>query len=165
MHQLSIYRKRFIPNELVYLKDDIVLVNDENLLVTRWHALHPRKDISMGISAYYMDKGIKISKIFDHDRKFIYWYCDIFQVKKEPAENSIIFEDLLVDVILYKDGSFRILDLNELADALDLHLITKAEAIKALRILDLLLNTIYQDNFSKLIEPINRVESDYSSSI
>lgn len=158
MNTLMLYRKRFIPEEIISLKDDVILVHEENLIVTKWVALHPRKDIAGGISAYYLDKGIKVSKVFDKDRQLVYWYCDILQVKKGPDPDSLIFEDLLIDVILHADGSVKIMDLDELADALDLKLITEEDAKFALRTLDTLLKLIYQGHFQSLKEPVDQAE-------
>ena len=156
MSELSLYRKRFIPNELVYLKDDIILLQEANLIVTKWKALRPRKDIVGGISAYFLDLGIKVSKVFNKEYQLVYWYCDIVQMKEGPNPDTLIFEDLLVDVVLREDGSVKILDLDELAQALELHLITEQEVAKALRTLDHLLNIIYQGQFDALMEPVNR---------
>jgi len=153
-----LFRRRYIPNEIVHLKDDIVLLNEDDLIITKWITLHPRKDIARGISAYYMNKGYKVSKIYDKNNHVVYWYCDIFQAKKDPNHNTIIFEDLLTDVIVYEDGSVHILDLDELSNALDLQLITQAEATYALRTLDSLLKIIYQGNFHSLQEPVNSTE-------
>lgn len=164
MNTLTLYRKRFIPAELVLLKDDTILVQEKNLIITKWTALHPRKDIAGGISAYYIDKGFKVSKIFDKDNKIVYWYCDIIQMEIGADQNTLIFEDLLIDVILYEDGSINILDLDELCDALDHHLISETDAKYALRTLDNLLKLIYQGHFNSLKEPVNQAEKLYSSS-
>jgi predicted RNA-binding protein associated with RNAse of E/G family len=158
MSSPNLYRRRFIPNELVELKDDIILFHEDNLIITKWVTLHPRRDIARGISAYYIDKGFKVSKIYDKNNHIVYWYCDILQTKKDTNKNTVIFEDLLIDVILYEDGSVHIMDLDELSDALDLQLISKAEATHALRTLDSLLKIIYQGSFHTLQEPVNRVE-------
>ncbi|NLK28314.1 MAG: DUF402 domain-containing protein [Clostridiales bacterium] len=160
-----IYRRRFIPDEIILLKDDIVLVYEKDLIITKWVTLRPRKDIASGISAYYLDKGYKISKVFDRHGKVVYWYCDIIQTKADLDKNTVLFEDLLIDVILHKDGSIQIVDLDELADALNLNLITKQEALYALRTLDSLLKIIYKDNFYELQAPINDIEKLYSSNI
>jgi predicted RNA-binding protein associated with RNAse of E/G family len=159
-----LYRRRYIPNELIYLKDDIILLNEDDLIITKWVTLHPHKDIASGISAFYIDKGYKISKIYDKNNHVVYWYCDIIQTKKDPNKNTVIFEDLLIDVILYEDGTIHILDLDELSDALDSQLITQAEATYALRTLDSLLHLIYQGDCCILKEPVNRAEKNYSSS-
>ncbi len=158
MNVPSLYRRRFIPNELIQLKDDIILVMEKDLIITKWVTLHPRKDIARGISAFYLDKGIKVSKIFDKQDQLVYWYCDIIQAKTEHEKNTVIIEDLLIDVILDNDGNVRIMDLDELADALDQQLITQQEATYALRTLHYLLNIISNHQFNLLQEPVNQVE-------
>ena len=154
-----LYRGRFIPDELIHLKDDIILSIEKDLIITKWTTLHPRNDIARGISAFYLDKGYKISKIYDNNDQIVYWYCDIIQVKKDTNTNTVIIEDLLVDVVLYEDGMIRILDIDELSDALDQKLITQEEAIYALRTLNSLLKTIYEGRFYTLQEPVNRTEA------
>lgn len=153
-----LYRRRFIPDELVHLKDDIILVMDKDLIITKWVTLHPRKDIARGISAVYLNKGYKISKIYDKNGRIVYWYCDIIQVKVNPDKNTVIIEDLLIDVILYEDGTIRIMDLDELSDALDRGLISQKEAVFALRTLNSLLSIIYDGHFDTLKEPVNNAE-------
>ncbi len=160
-----IYRRRFIPDEVIPLKDDIILFHENDLIITKWVTLRPRQDIASGISAYYLDKGYKVSKIYDRNGKVVYWYCDIIQTKADLNNNTVLFEDLLIDVILHKDGTIQIVDLDELADALSLNLITKQEALYALRTLDSLLKIIYKDNFYQLQAPINDIEKHYSSNI
>ena len=154
----KLYRRRFIPNELIHLKDDIILVMEDDLIITKWDTLHPRKDIARGISAFYLDKGIKVSKIYDKTGNVVYWYCDIIQCKKSPEKNTIVIEDLLIDVILYNDGTVRIMDLDELADALEQQLISQQEATNALRTLHQLLKIIYDQRFTNLQEPVNQAE-------
>lgn len=164
MSQLSLFRKRFIPNDFVQLKDDIILSMDENLIITKWRPLRPKKNMSGGVSAHYINHGIKVSKIYNTNEELLYWYCDIVQYKAGSNPKSLIIEDLLIDVVVYEDKSIRILDLDELADAIALHLITDKEAEKALRNLDNLLKIIYRDGFGELQDPINKAEAIYSSS-
>ncbi|TAH67735.1 MAG: DUF402 domain-containing protein [Anaerolineaceae bacterium] len=164
MSQFSLYRKRFIPNDFVHLKDDIILAMDENLIITKWRPLRPKKNMAGGVSAYYMDQGIKVSKIYNKNEQVIYWYCDIIQIKPGPSLESLIYEDLLIDVVVFEDGSIRILDFDELAEALEHHLITNKDAMQALRALDYLLKVIYRDGFDELQAPINQAEAIYSSS-
>ena len=158
MAEPKLYRRRFIPQELIYLKDDVILVMEPELIITKWRTLHPRHDIARGISAFYPDQGFKISKLYDEEDRIVYWYCDIIQVKTEPDKNAVIIEDLLIDVILYEDGSIRILDLDELADALEQELITQEEATYALRTVNSLLKLIYEGQFHTLQEPVNNAE-------
>ena len=46
MEPLKIYRKRLIPKECIWLKDDIVLLCNEEYIVSRWTTLRPRKDFT-----------------------------------------------------------------------------------------------------------------------
>ena len=158
MKKLQLYRRRFIPDEMVLLKNDIILSIEANQIITKWDALHPRKDIAGGISAYYPDRGFKVSKVYNKEHQLVYWYCDIIQQKPGPEPDSIIFEDLLIDVILHRDGSVQILDLDELAHAFEQNLITAEEVTRALRTLDSLLKLIYQGQFPSLMEPVERAE-------
>lgn len=159
MTKLLLYRRRFIPDELIPLKNDSILFVEDNLIITKWDALHPRKDIAGGISAYYMDRGFKVSKVYNKAHQLVYWYCDIIQQKPGIEPDSIIFEDLLVDVILHRDGSVQILDLDELAQAFEHNLITNEEVTRALRTLDSLLKLIYQGQFPSLMEQVERAEA------
>lgn len=153
-----LYRRRFIPEELIHLKDDIILVLEQDLIITKWNTLHPRKDIARGLSAFYLDKGYKVSKIYNKKNQVVYWYIDIIQTKKNIEKNTVIIEDLLIDVILYEDGTMRIVDLDELADALEQQLITQKEATYALRTLNSLLKIINDGHFYTLQAPVNHIE-------
>ena len=100
METIHLYRRRYMPDETVELKDDLILYRDDNILVTKWNILKPRKDIDHGISVYYMKDGFKISKVFDANDKLVYWYCDIIETEYRPEENTYIFHDLLIDVLI-----------------------------------------------------------------
>lgn len=158
MEKPTLYRKRVIPNELIPLKDDVILVQKDNLIITKWNTLHPRKDIAWGLSAYYIDHGFKVSKIFDKENHLVYWYCDIIHTKFDSNLNTIIFEDLLLDVIVYENGVVHVIDLDELVDAMDLELISQDTAKDALRTLDSLLKIIYSGKFDILMAPVNEAE-------
>ena len=45
-----LYRKRLIPEECIPLKDDIILYMDDEVIVTKWNTLKPRKDFHHGYS-------------------------------------------------------------------------------------------------------------------
>ena len=63
----KIYRKRYMPNETVLLKDDEILRLDEDILVTKWNVLHPKTQFSHGVSCYFLKKGYKISKFLNEN--------------------------------------------------------------------------------------------------
>ncbi len=155
---IYLYRKRYIPDESIYLKDDQIVVAEDNLIITRWKTLKPRKDISRGYSAYFIDKGFKVSKMYNADNQLVYWYCDIISTDYNPATHTYVFQDLLADVLIYPDGSVKVVDLDEIAELLDKGVIEASVASKALRILNNLLQYIYQDKFKDFQEVINEIE-------
>ncbi len=158
MTKPTLYRRRFIPDELICLKDDIILVLEPNLIITKWQTLHPRSDISRGVSAYYLDRGFKVSKLYNSQNQVVYWYCDIIQHKTDSEKNTVIIEDLLIDLVLYEDGRIHIVDLDELADAVEGKLISQEEANQALRTANSLLKIVYGGEFHTLQEPVNQAE-------
>jgi len=143
---IKIYRQRYLPKELLWLKDDEILLHDDEVIVTRWRSIKPRLDFSHGRSCYFLHRNYKISQFFDQNDLLLYYYCDI--VMPDVAENGdIIFRDLLVDVKVYPDGSHTVLDLDELAEALEKGLVSDADVIIALNTLDSLLKSVYADEF------------------
>lgn len=147
---INLYRRRFIPNELTLLKNDKILYMDENLIITSWNTLKPRSDFASGISAYYRKEGFKISRHYGADGSLTRWYCDI--ITEEKSENGIIFSDLLIDVIIYPDGTVQVVDLDEAADALEQKLITPDMLMQALRSADKLLSCLRKGQFHKLTD-------------
>ena len=154
MENLLLYRKRFIPNEIILLKDDKIVFADKNIIVTHWNTLKPRSDFSTGKSCFFINEGFKISQLFDKNKNLVCTYCDIIQTEFNPQNNSYIFSDLLLDVIIEPDGKIKLVDVAEVADALDEGLITQEQAKDALRKLDKLLGIIYNDEISKLTQHI-----------
>ena len=146
----KLYRKRFIPLETIELKDDILLYEDENTLITKWKVFRPKAAFSHGVSCYFLKEGYKISKFLDDDNQLAYYYCDIIETTRDEKENSYLFTDLLADVVIYPDGFVKVVDLAELADARDEGLITEELVKKALRQLEALLEIIYDGRLSVL---------------
>ena len=153
---VNIIRRRFIPNETTYLNKDTVYEMSPERVLTAWRSLKPRADIAGGTSAYYPDLGVKISRVYNHEYQLVYWYCDIIQMEYSP--NQIYYEDLLVDVLLMPDGKVKVLDADELAQALEQGLITQEQACLALRRLNNLLTIIYEGRLGKLLQPILELE-------
>ena len=158
-----LYRRRIIPDECVFLKDDQILYQDREIIVTRWHTLKPKKTLHHGYSCYFTERGYKVSKFYDHSGNLISWYCDIVSHTCDEEENTYVFTDLLVDVIVYPDGFVRVVDLDEMADALRDGTLTKAETEMALRRLDKLLSVIYSGHFDRLQKYIEDYETEDTS--
>ena len=47
---MKIYRKRYIPNEIIDISGDKVEFVNEDLLITSWLPIHPRNDVAFGMS-------------------------------------------------------------------------------------------------------------------
>ena len=149
MSRPRLFRRRFIPDENIELKDDMILALEPNLIITSWNVLKPRRDISRGVSAYFIDKGIKVSKVFDNAGQMVYWYCDIVETHYDEKENIYTFNDLLIDVIVYPDGQVEVLDMDEFADAMEQGILSVGTIAHAMRATDDLLHTIYAGEFEK----------------
>lgn len=156
MNDLKIYRKRLIPDECILLKDDIILNRTDDFIVTKWNTLKPRRDFHHGYSCYFLKLGFKISKFYREDNSLLYWYCDIVDYTYQDADNALIVTDLLADVVVYPDGYVKVLDLNELALALEKNLCEPQLITQALQKLDSLLTLIYDDKFDLLSADIER---------
>lgn len=148
--ELKLYRKRLIPPECILLKDDIVVSQTPDLIVTKWNTLNPKISFHHGCSCYFLRKGFKISKFYRADNTLLYWYCDIVDYSFDEKENSLTVTDLLADVIVYPNGCVKVVDLDELADALDKGLLNEEKLKASLRRLNRLLTLIYKDKFDQL---------------
>lgn len=156
---INIFRRRYEPDEIIELRDDVILHRDEDYLLTKWESLKPRADISHGISAYFLKENFKVSKVFDKNHQLIYWYCDIIRTEYDSQKDSYVFIDLLIDVLIYGDGTVKVVDLDEMAELISQNRITKEETALALRATDSLLKKIHDGSFEKYQEIINEQDS------
>lgn len=159
MEKVKLYRKRLIPEECIELKDDEILRLDDNIIVTKWKSLKKRDDFASGLSCYFLQKGIKVSKILKEDGSLYQWYCDIIKTDYDAAEKTYVFTDLLADVVIKPDGKVRVVDLDELAIADEQGLITREELRMSLLQLNDLLGLIYSDEFDTLKTAIEECEA------
>lgn len=142
-----LYRKRLIPNECILLKDDVILSSAEDLILTQWNALRPKKELHHGFSAYFLKEHVKVSKFCREDGTFLYWYCDIVDYIVDMSADTVTSVDLCVDVVLYPDGHLKVLDLDELVQARRESLLTQEQMERALLATGDLLDDIYHDRF------------------
>ena len=152
-----LYRRRIIPLECIELKDDIILACNENFILTSWKALRPKKDLHHGFSCYFLKEGIKLSKFYREDHSLICWYADIVEYDYDSQKNTLTSTDLLVDVLIYPDGFVKVVDLDELAIALEKHLLDEEVLKKCLRTVDKLLNSIYSGEFEEMKQQMIRL--------
>lgn len=159
MENPTLYRRRLIPDECILLKDDIILHADENCIITSWSALHPKKDLHHGFSMYLLNEGIKVSKFLKEDDSLLYWYCDIVTYEKDEIQNTVTSVDLLADVIIYPDGFVKVVDLDELVQALNEQKITNELLTDSLLKLNHLLSIIYAGDFHTFTDRIDQIGS------
>lgn len=160
MQRPILYRKRIIPDECLKLSEDTIIYQDNSVLVTKWRTIRPKKSLHHGMSCYFLQKGWKVSKFYGHDGQLICWYCDIIDHKYDAANNTYVFRDLLADVLVYEDGTVKVVDLDELADAFSQGLIFASEMVAVLRKLDELLALIYSGKFADIQSFMNEKEAD-----
>ncbi len=152
-----LYRKRFIPDECVLLKNDEILHCDESMIITKWNTIRSRCDLSHGYSCYYLDRGYKVSKFLRADGSLLCWYCDIITHEYNPENNTLLVIDLLADVKIYPDGKMRVVDLDELSEAFEERLIDETLLKKSLLSLNKLLNDLYENGLDSLTAPIEEI--------
>ena len=154
----ALFRRRFIPDELVKLEKDEIIYLDKSIIITKWEVLKPRSDFARGISWYMLEEGFKVSKFFKANGELHYIYCDIIEHFYNQEDNSYLFNDLLVDVIIYNDGFVKIMDLDELPQAYGRGLISIKQLTDALTKLDNLLKIIYDKKLDKLIADLEKIK-------
>ena len=152
---LNILRKRYIPAECIPLKDDVIEERNDEYILTSWRTINPKTTFDHGSSCYLLKEGVKISKFYRHDGSLLYWYCDIVEYGWNEAGDTLTVTDLLADLILYPDGRMKVVDLDELAEALERGLITQEQATASLRQLNRLLSMIYRDKFDRIQAILN----------
>lgn len=146
----TLYRKRIMPEECIHLKDDIIIECNEDIILTKWNTLKPKKDLHHGYSCYFLKEGFKVSQFLRADGSLLYWYCDIMEYLFDPAQNTLTSLDLLADIIVYPDGFVKVIDLDELAITLDKGTLTQDLLKKCLNRLNRLLQIIYKGEFHTL---------------
>ena len=144
---MKMYRKRFIPNEVVDISSDEVLERNENIVITRWKPIKPREDIGGGISYTFLKRGYKISKIFDIHGNFVHWYCDVLEYTYDKEKDEYTFIDLLADVKVYPDGKAEVLDFDELSEAFNDKIITEKQLLHAIKSVNSLMEMVENDCF------------------
>ena len=166
MEMPKLYRNRLIPKESILLDHDTILYQNDTLLITKWKTLKPKAAFSGGYSCYFLKEGYKISRFYNSQGQFLYWYCDIIDTIYHEPENTFIFTDLLADIIIFPEGDIRILDLDELADAHRDGLLSTELLHCALHRLHQLLQLLYHQQ----LEPITHtfmtiVSADQNSNV
>lgn len=129
---IKLYRKRYFPDEEVDISGDEILYLDDDLLVTKWQPINYRNDIGSGISFWYFNKNIKVSKLYDKELKFKSYYIDMcrYEIEKDVKYKIV---DLLADVVVNPDMTYKVLDFDELTEYLEKEAITPKEFMQSIK--------------------------------
>lgn len=147
---MKMYRKRYVPDEIIDISDDEVVYRDEKRLITKWKPIKPKDKIAFGESCVYFEYGWKVNKFYRKDGSFKFWYVDIINYEYIKEEDKYIFTDLLLDVIVHVDGRVEILDEDELNEAFEKGIITIEVMDEAKEKLNKLLDLINSGRFKEL---------------
>lgn len=158
----ALYRKRLIPSECIHLKEDSIVSISNDRIITRWKTLHPKAEFAYGISCYVINHGWKISKFYKEDGTLAYIYCDIIDTSYDKNTDTYTFTDLLADVIIENDGFVRVVDLDELADACRMSVISNDMLVTSLHRLNALLSIIYNGDFKNYLHELEEYEAQTS---
>ena len=118
---LVIYRKRILPEECIRLKDDIILKQTDDYIITKWNTLKPKEQFNHGYSCYFLKEGIKLSRFIKEDESLNCWYLDFveYSFDREGDTDILTVTDLLVDVIISPEDEVKVVDIDELKKCLD----------------------------------------------
>ena len=157
MEELKIFRKRYIPDECILLKDDIIVHKDDEHIITKWQTLNPKSAFSRGSSCYFLKEGFKMSKFYRSDNSLLCWYCDIAEFTFDKSANAFTMTDLLADVIVYPDGRLKVVDLDELSHAHEIGMLTDDQLHASLKQLNNLLTYIHENKFNLLQDKLQNL--------
>lgn len=149
MKNITVIRKRYIPNEEVDISGDRILLKTDDILMTKWRPIKPRGDFSWGMSYVDLHDNYKISRFYDENDNFLFWYCDILEIdySRDDSGEKYIFTDLLIDIIVNPDGTYEIKDIDEINEALEKGLIDKRQYDTSVFAMDRLVENIQKGAF------------------
>lgn len=112
-----------------------------------WHMLYPDGE-KYALTIMYNDK-----------KEIVEWYFDI--AKELGIYNGIPYEDdLYLDLVIKPDGTYTVLDEEELKNALDKEIISKEDYDDAFLTVNRLIK-MYHNDMDKLYELTNKIKSEF----
>jgi protein associated with RNAse G/E len=97
------------------------------------------------LTYYFVKKGYTISKVFKRSGEFLYYYCDVMEMH-QTGRLRYVMVDLLLDLIVYPDGRYHLIDVDEFADSVEKGHLKKRQQVHALRTLDRMLRLTTDKN-------------------
>lgn len=149
---MKLYRKRFEPKECVLLEKDEIIYFDKSFICTKWSTLKPRNDFNNGCSIYDLEHGVKVSK-FKKDDEVIYYYIDIVALDYEEEDDSYVFTDYVLDIVLETDlKTYKVLDEDELDELVEKGIINSVEVAETYAKLEFMKSCIKYGDFNKYLK-------------
>ncbi|SFS86440.1 DUF402 domain-containing protein [Marininema halotolerans] len=84
---------------------------------------------------YFVKKGYTISKVFLKSGEFLYYYCDVMEMR-QVGRLRYVMVDLLLDLIVYPDGRYHLIDVDEFSHAIEKGQLKKRQQVHTLQTLD-----------------------------
>lgn len=84
------------------------------------------------LTYYLVDRGYTISKVFNKRGEWLYYYCDIMEMK-QVGQMRYVMVDLVLDLIVHANGSYEVLDIDEFADVIEKGEIVRTKQVYTLR--------------------------------
>ena len=84
------------------------------------------------LTYYMVDQGYTLSKVFSKQGEFMYYYCDIMEMK-QVGKRRYIMVDLLLDFIVHANGSYEVIDIDEFANSIEKGELKRKKQVYALR--------------------------------
>lgn len=92
-----------------------------------------------------IQKNWSVTTMFNEKNAIIQWYFDITKQNSIDANGQPFYDDLYLDVVVFPSGEVVLLDEDELKDALEQEVITKADFDLAYNVANEIMNGIAQD--------------------
>ena len=109
--------------------------------------------------AYPDGEKYALTIMYDDNKNIVEWYFDI--AKELGIYNGIPYEDdLYLDLVIKPDGTYTVLDEEELKNALDKEIISKEDYDDAFLTVNRLIK-MYHNNMDKLHELTNKIKSEF----
>lgn len=108
------------------------------------------------IIIYMIDKGLQLSLNAKTKSKYPWWVIDVVDVM-EIRPDVYCSSDLFIDVKVFEDGSYHVIDIDEFETAIQLGVLTNEQISKALKSLHTALTDLNGPNqFIKRAESIKK---------
>ena len=132
------------PNRFIRVEPSIII------------ELPPEKSAKKFIIIYLLDQGLQLSYGFKNSHHG--WLVDIVQYEKRK-ENLICVHDLLIDLRVFKDGSYHVIDMDEFYEAYRLGAVSEERMGHSLKVFSYILEKLNNKEFPMQI--IEELKDEY----